>query len=57
MIEEKSKPYGVSQQVIHDGDGSLSLEQRALYDTVIVTALRKHEEKIEMIRIMKSKPD
>jgi hypothetical protein len=57
VIEEKSKLYGVAQQVIHDGYESLSPKHRALYDTVIVPALRKHEDEIEMIRIMNSNPD
>ena len=57
IIEEKSLPYGVAQQVIHDGYWSLSPKQRALYDAVIVPALLKRGKELEMMRIMSSNPD
>ena len=39
-IEKGSDAYGVSQQVIHTGYASLSLKQRTLYDTVVISALK-----------------
>jgi hypothetical protein len=57
IIEEKSKHYGVAQQVIHDGYGSLSPKQRALYDAVIAPALQERGRELEMMRIMNSNPD
>ena len=52
IIEEKSASYGVALQVIYNGYGSLSPEQRALYDAVIAPALQKRSIELEMIRIM-----
>jgi hypothetical protein len=41
VIEEKSKLYGVAQQVIHDGDGSLSPKQRALNHCSCIAETRR----------------
>jgi hypothetical protein len=56
-LEKGSPAYGVAQQVIHSGYDSLSQKQRALYDAVVVPALRRQEAENEKNRILNSNPD
>jgi hypothetical protein len=47
LLEENSEPHRVARLAIHDGYDSLTLAERALYDAVVVPALRKRTEEIE----------
>ena len=47
LLEENSDPHRVARIVIHDGYDSLTAAQRALYDSVVTSALRKRSEEIE----------
>jgi hypothetical protein len=47
LLEENSDAHRVARIVIHDGYGSLSPTQQALYDSVVTPALRKRDEEIE----------
>lgn len=51
-LEEGTPPYGIAQQVIHNGYESLSSKQRHIYDTVVVRALEKRGDELETRRIM-----
>jgi len=44
LLEENSEPHRVARIVVHDGYDSLTPEQRALYDAVVTTALRKRDD-------------
>ena len=50
MLEEGTPAYGVAQQVIDRGYGSLTLKQRAVYDAVVVPALKRRAEQLEDLR-------
>ncbi|HEV7339839.1 MAG TPA: hypothetical protein VGO06_27985 [Bosea sp. (in: a-proteobacteria)] len=56
-LEENSDAHGVARQVIHQGYDSLSPKQRTLYDAVVVPALKRRGEEVEMIQRMNSAPD
>lgn len=56
-LEENSDAHGVARQVIHQGYDSLSPKQRTLYDAVVVPALKRRGEEMEVNRIMNSNPD
>lgn len=56
-LEEGTPAYGVAQQVIHNGYDSLTSKQRALYDGIVVPALRRLEEENEVTRIRNSNPE
>lgn len=44
--------YGIAQQVIHDGYDSLSVAQRAVYDRVVVPALKSRAQELASIQHM-----
>jgi hypothetical protein len=50
-LEKETPAYGIAQKVIHDGYDSLSPKQRHVYDTVVVPALEKRAEELEVRRI------
>ena len=54
-IEKGTAAYGIAQQVIHSGYELLSPKQRYVYDTIVVPALEKRAEKLEVQRIKDSK--
>ena len=47
LLEENSEAHGVARIVVHDGYGSLSPMQQALYDAAVTPALRKRADEIE----------
>jgi hypothetical protein len=53
-LEEGSPPFGIAQQVVHSGYDSLSPKQRYIYDTVVIPALERRSEELEVRRIMDS---
>jgi hypothetical protein len=53
-LEEGAPPYGIAQQVIHNGYESLSPKQRYIYDTVVVPALEKRGDELETRRILET---
>lgn len=57
LIEDRSKEYGVAQQVIHSGYDSLSIKQRVLYNAVIVPALTERANEIRVSEIVSSMPE
>jgi hypothetical protein len=54
LLEEGSPAFGVAQQVIHQGYDSLTLWQRAVYDAVVVPALKVRGEMLEHVRVINS---
>jgi hypothetical protein len=56
-IEEASPAYGVAQQVIHNGEDSLSPKQQALYRNAVVPALTKRGEELRFLHISLSNPE
>lgn len=55
-IENPSKEYGVAQQVIHQGEESLTFKQRVVWEKGVVPALEKRSSEIEVNRILMSNP-
>ena len=40
-LDEKSRAYGIAMQVVDRGEGSLSAKQRYVYETEILSLLKK----------------
>jgi len=57
QLDRESAAYGIAQQVIQDGYGSLTEKQREVYDSVIVPALEALREERERNRILLSNPE
>jgi hypothetical protein len=47
LLEENTAAHGVARKVIHDGYESLISPERALYDDVVVPALKELATKID----------
>jgi hypothetical protein len=56
-IEKPSKEYGVAQQVIMQGEGSLTPKQRVVWEKGVIPVLQKRGEEIEANHILGSNPD
>jgi hypothetical protein len=56
-LEEGTPAYGIVQQVIHQGYDSLSSKQLAVYDNIVVPALKRRGEEISIIQTLNSNPD
>jgi hypothetical protein len=50
-LERETAAYGIAQKVIHEGYESLSQKQRYVYDTIVVPALEKRGEDLDIQRI------
>jgi hypothetical protein len=56
-LEKGTPEYGITQQVICQGYGSLTEKQRYIYDTKVAPLIKILLEEWEMNRIMNSNPD
>lgn len=50
-LMEGTPEHGIAQQVLHQGEESMSTKQRFIYDTKIVAAMRAYGNKEERQRI------
>ncbi len=46
-LDEKSAPYGIAMQVVHQGYSSLSPKQRFVYETEVIPLLKEQAEENE----------
>jgi hypothetical protein len=56
-IEKPSKEYGVAQQVIHQGEGSLSPAQRVVWEQGLIPALKNRGEELEVQNLTRHAPE
>jgi hypothetical protein len=57
LLKEGTPPYGVAQQVIHQGYNSLTPKQRTLYDAVVIPLLIERGKELRAIEIVNSASD
>jgi hypothetical protein len=50
LLDKDTAACAVAQQVAHRGCDSLSVNQRAVYDAIVVPLLRKRQEELENSR-------
>ncbi len=56
-LEKGTPAYGISKQVIDQGYESLTAKQQAVYDRIVVPALRRLHDRNEVERVRSSNPD
>jgi hypothetical protein len=56
-IEKPSNEYGVAQQVISQGEGSLTPKQRVVWEQGVIPLLKKRGEELEIQDIVNRAPD
>ena len=57
LLDRNAPAYRIAQQVIHRGYESLSDQQRAVYDAIIVATLEIRASQLEIQRVWDRKPD
>ena len=57
VLARGTPAFGIAQQVIHQGLNSLSETQRAIYELVVIPALRKRGEELRVQQILNSTQD
>ena len=55
--EKRNPAYGIAQQVIDQGEQSLSTIQRETYEAIVIPALKRRHSELESLRFTLSNPE